>query len=98
MKIRLALSALSLGLLLSLEASADPLPTTPPESVGLSTKRLPAIAATLTADIAKGTIPGAILVISRHGKIAYFEAMGSLDPQKKTPMSKDGIFRIYSMT
>ena len=24
--------------------------------------------------------------------------MGSLDPQKKVPMSKDGIFRIYSMT
>jgi len=98
MKIRLALSALSLGLLLSLGASADPLPTTPPESVGLSTKRLQAIADTLKADIAKGTIPGAILLISRHGKIAYFEAMGSLDPQKKTPMSKDGIFRIYSMT
>ena len=24
--------------------------------------------------------------------------MGSLDPEKKTPMTKDGIFRIYSMT
>jgi CubicO group peptidase (beta-lactamase class C family) len=98
MKIRLALSALSLGLLVSLGALADPLPTTPPESVGLSSKRLQAIADTLKADIAKGAIPGAILLISRHGKIAYFEAMGSLDPQKKTPMSKDGIFRIYSMT
>jgi CubicO group peptidase (beta-lactamase class C family) len=98
MKIRLALSALSLGLLLSLGASADPLPTTPPESVGLSSQRLQAIADTLKADIAKGAIPGAILLISRHGKIAYFEAMGSLDPEKKTPMTKDGIFRIYSMT
>ena len=98
MKIRLALSALSLGLLVSLAALADPLPTTPPESVGLSSKRLQAIADTLKADIAKGSIPGAILLISRHGKIAYFEAMGSLDPEKKTPMTKDGIFRIYSMT
>jgi CubicO group peptidase (beta-lactamase class C family) len=98
MKIRLALSALSLGLLVSLGALADPLPTTPPESVGLSSKRLQTIADTLKADIAKGSIPGAILLISRHGKIAYFEAMGSLDPQKKTPMAKDGIFRIYSMT
>jgi CubicO group peptidase (beta-lactamase class C family) len=24
--------------------------------------------------------------------------MGSLDPEKKTPMTKDAIFRIYSMT
>ena len=98
MKIRLAFSALLLGLLVSLRAVADPLPTTPPESVGLSSKRLQAISDTLKADIAKGTIPGAILLISRHGKIAYFEAMGSLDPEKKTPMTKDGIFRIYSMT
>jgi CubicO group peptidase (beta-lactamase class C family) len=98
MKIRLALSALLLGSLVSFGALADPLPTTPPESVGLSSKRLQAIGDTLKADIAKGTIPGAILLISRHGKIAYFEAMGSLDPDKKTPMTKDAIFRIYSMT
>ena len=37
----------------------------------------------LRADIAKGTIPGAVLLISRHGKIAYFEAMGSLDPREE---------------
>ena len=98
MKIRPALPALLLTLLVSFGALADPLPMTPPESVGLSSQRLQAIGDTLKADIAKGTIPGAILLISRHGKIAYFEAMGSLDPDKKTPMTKDAIFRIYSMT
>ncbi len=98
MKIRPALSALLLAVLVSFGALADPLPMTPPESVGLSSQRLQAIGDTLKADIAKGTIPGAILLISRHGKIAYFEAMGSLDPDKKTPMTKDAIFRIYSMT
>ena len=89
---------LLLGLLLPVAALADPLPTTPPESVGLSSERLRRITETLKADIAKGAIPGAVLLISRHGKIAYFEAMGSLDPEKKTPMTKDAIFRIYSMT
>jgi CubicO group peptidase (beta-lactamase class C family) len=98
MKTKLALSVLLLGLFVSLGALADPLVTTPPESVGLSSKRLAVITETLKADIAKGTIPGAVLLISRNGKIAYFEAMGSLDPDKKTPMSKDAIFRIYSMT
>jgi CubicO group peptidase (beta-lactamase class C family) len=98
MKMRLALSTLLLGLSFSLTALADPLPTTSPESVGLSSKRLQMITDWLKADIAKGTIPGAILLISRHGKIAHFEAVGSLDPEKKTPMTKDAIFRIYSMT
>src|SRR5262245_16934752 len=98
MRLRLTLSALLLGLLLPIWALADPLPTTPPESVGLSSKRLQTIGETLKADIAKGVIPGAIVLISRHGKIAYFEAMGSLDPEKKTPMTKDAIFRIYSMS
>ena len=88
MKTRLALSVLLLGLFVSLGALADPLPTTPPESVGLSSKRLQVITDTLKADIAKGAIPGAVLLISRHGKVAYFEAMGSLDPDKKTPMTQ----------
>src|SRR5215475_35793 len=98
MKLKLALPALLLGLFISLAAVADTLPTTSPESVGLSSKQLQVITDTLKADIAKGTIPGAVLLISRHGKIAYFEAMGTLDPEKKTPMTKDAIFRIYSMS
>ena len=98
MTIRLGLSAFLLGLVVSMAALADPLPTTAPESVGLSSSRLQRITETLKADVAAGTIPGAVLLISRNGKIAYFEAMGSLDPEKKTPMTKDGIFRIYSMS
>ena len=98
MKRRLVLSVLLLGLLLSGAALADPLPTTPPESVGLSTERLQRLTDALKADIAKAAIPGAVLLISRHGKIAYFESLGNLDPEKKTPMTKDAIFRIYSMT
>lgn len=100
MKARIAVSTLFVGFFLSisLSALADPLPTAPPESVGLSTERLTRITETLKASVAKGDIPGAVLLISRNGKVAYFEAMGSLDPEKKTPMSKDAIFRIYSMT
>ena len=98
MKMRLVLSALLLCFVTSFAALADPLPTTAPESVGLSSERLGRITQTLKADIDKGLIPGAVLLISRHGKVAYFEAMGSLDAEKKLPMTKDAIFRIYSMT
>ncbi len=98
MKMRLVLSTLLLCFVTSFAALADPLPTTAPESVGLSSERLGRITQTLKADIDKGLIPGAVLLISRHGKVAYFEAMGSLDAEKKSPMTKDAIFRIYSMT
>jgi CubicO group peptidase (beta-lactamase class C family) len=96
---KLAASTLIFGLLLSFKAVAEPLPTAlTPESVGLSSERLGRITAVLRSDIAKGTIPGTVLLISRHGKVAYFDSLGSLDPQAKTPMGKDAIFRIYSMS
>jgi CubicO group peptidase (beta-lactamase class C family) len=87
-----------LCLLLSVSAAAEPLPTVAPENVGLSSERLTRITDFLRSDIAKGTIPGAVLLVSRHGKIAHFEAVGHLDPQAKSLMGKDAIFRIYSMT
>jgi CubicO group peptidase (beta-lactamase class C family) len=52
----------------------------------------------VTADIAKGVIPGAVLTIVRHGKIAYQHSWGERDPATHAPMTKDAIFRIYSMS
>jgi CubicO group peptidase (beta-lactamase class C family) len=98
MKIRLALYSVVFCLLLPLGALGDTLPSAAPESIGLSPKRLQVLTDTLKAGIDKGEIPGVVLMISRHGKVGYFEAMGSLDPEKKKPIAKDSIFRIYSMT
>jgi CubicO group peptidase (beta-lactamase class C family) len=98
MRAKLAASTLLLGLLLSVRAFAEPLVTATPESVGLSSERLGRITEFLRSDIAKGTIPGAVMLISRKGKIAYFEAVGHLDPQANSKMGKDAIFRIYSMS
>src|SRR5262249_33275018 len=56
------------------------------------------ISARLKADVEKGTIPGAIVLVARHGKIAWLEVVGMLDPQTKALMRKDAIFRIYSMS
>jgi CubicO group peptidase (beta-lactamase class C family) len=69
-----------------------------PEDVGFSRERLDRIVGTLNADIAKGIIPGAALLIVRNGKIAFYDSFGWLDPATKTPMPKDAIFRIYSMS
>jgi CubicO group peptidase (beta-lactamase class C family) len=69
-----------------------------PEDVGFSRERLDRIAGTLNADIAKGTIPGAALLIVRNGRIAFYESFGCLDAATKTLMPKNAIFRIYSMS
>jgi CubicO group peptidase (beta-lactamase class C family) len=90
--------ALVAWLLLVPAAHSQGLPAAKPEEVGLSSERLARITDTLRHDVAQGTIPGAVLLITRHGKIAYFENFGFLDPQTKAPMTKDAIFRIYSMS
>jgi CubicO group peptidase (beta-lactamase class C family) len=104
MRTRLAALALALlyGLLLAplaqAQAPAPVLPAVKPEAVGLSGERLGQLSAALKNDIEKGLIPGATLLVARHGKIAWFEAMGTRDPASRAPMTKDAIFRIYSMS
>ncbi len=72
--------------------------TVQPESVGLSSGKLNEIDAVLESDIAANKINGAVLLVARNGKIAYFKNFGYLDNEKKLPMEKDSIFRVYSMT
>ncbi len=37
-------------------------------------------------------------MVSRRGRVAHFEAQGQMDLEAKTPMRKDAIFRIASMS
>ena len=85
-------------LLLLLPIVAQALPTATPEEVGLSRERLARIAPALSRQIEARSFPGAVAIVARKGRIAYFEAIGQLDPKSATPMSKDAIFRLYSMT
>jgi CubicO group peptidase (beta-lactamase class C family) len=75
-----------------------PYPLAEPHLLGLSADRLQRLGAALNAEITAGTLPGAVLAIARHGKIGYFEAFGHLDPAARTPMTKDAVFSIASMT
>jgi CubicO group peptidase (beta-lactamase class C family) len=75
-----------------------PLPTANPEDVGLSAAALERLSAALKDRVASGHVPGGVALIARHGKIAYHESFGVLDPASGTPMPLDAIFRIYSMT
>jgi CubicO group peptidase (beta-lactamase class C family) len=81
-----------------LATAADPLPTSRPDSVGLSPEKLANIEKVLRADIERRRIPGAVVAIARKGRLAYFEAFGYTDIEAGTPMTKDAIFAIASMT
>jgi CubicO group peptidase (beta-lactamase class C family) len=75
-----------------------PFPLTEPASLGLARDRLQHIGGALTAEIEAGSLPGAVLAIARHGKLGYYETFGHLDPVARTPMPKDAVFSIASMT
>lgn len=98
MRARMTSLLVLLCLVFTVSAGAQSLPGARPEQVGLSSERLGRITAMLKADSDKGTIPGAVVLVARHGKVALFEAVGVRDPASKAPMTKDAIFRIYSMS
>jgi len=92
------LLTLVFAIVLPLAALAQGLPAAEPERVGLSAERLERIAPALRNDIAAGLIPGAVMLIARHGKLAYSEAFGMRDKAKNAPIARDAIFRLGSMT
>jgi len=69
-----------------------------PEDVGLSSARLQRVYDALKADIDKGLVPGAVVLIARRGKIVCLDALGYRDREAGAAMKVDTIFRIASMT
>jgi CubicO group peptidase (beta-lactamase class C family) len=53
---------------------------------------------TLQSEIDRGRLPGAVVMLSRHGKVEMLESLGQQNPNDGTTMALDSIFRIYSMT
>ena len=71
---------------------------THPEDVGFSSKRLETTREVLKADVEAKRLPGAVLLMARNGKIAFYDVEGYQDRAAQTPMKKDSIFRIASMS
>ena len=84
--------------LLVLPVKAGSVATAKPEEVGLSTERLKRIHETVQRHIDARDVSGAITVVSRRGRIAYFETQGMMDLDSGKPMSRDAIFRLASMS
>lgn len=73
-------------------------PVASPEEVGLASERLDRIGEAIQRSVDAGRIAGAVSLVARHGKIAYFKAFGMADREAKKPMRNDNIFRICSMS
>jgi CubicO group peptidase (beta-lactamase class C family) len=78
--------------------AAGSVPTAKPEEVGLSTERLKRAGEAVQRHIVAGNVSGAVTLVARRGRIAYFEAQGMQDLETKKPMPKNGIFRLASMS
>ena len=68
------------------------------EAAGFSTERLKRIDREMNEWVQKGWMNGGVALIIHDGKIAYYKAAGYNDLATKTPLQKDGIFRIASQT
>ena len=74
------------------------LPEGDAQSLGFSQDKLDAIPKTLAGFINKNQLPGLVTVVAKDGKVVHFEAFGKRDVARDKPMTKDTIFRMYSMT
>ena len=71
---------------------------TEPHKMGLCPLRCKRLLAVLQDEVERRRLPGAVVVLVRHGELVLHEALGMQDPQAGVPMRRDAIFRIYSMT
>ena len=80
-------------------AAAEGLPpAASPESVGFDAQRLKLLDDYMAGVVAQGRVAGVTTLLARHGKVVEFNTYGKASIEAGTPMNKDAIFRIYSMT
>jgi uncharacterized protein YbbC (DUF1343 family)/CubicO group peptidase (beta-lactamase class C family) len=75
------------------------LPEAEPGRVGLDPERLARIDAAVERATAARQVPGAVVLVGRHGKVAYAKAFGrrAVEPEAE-PMTRDTVFDLASLT
>lgn len=72
--------------------------TARPADVGLCPERTHHIVQALQRDVDRGHLPGAHVLLARHGRVVLDATVGRLDPARDQALPPDAIYRIYSMT
>ncbi|MDZ4700460.1 MAG: serine hydrolase domain-containing protein [Rhodothermales bacterium] len=89
---------LLLFLLGPMGVNAQPIPLAAPEELGFSPQRLERITEIMKGYVDDDRLAGSVVLVARHGQIAYLKAFGQRDLESGAPMTQDAIFRIASQT
>jgi len=88
----------TVGLVISVAAIAQDLPTAKPEDVGVSPGKVEELSKFMQSLVDQGKIAGGVTMMARHGKVIHLKAVGMADREEKKSMRTDSIFRIASMS
>jgi uncharacterized protein YbbC (DUF1343 family)/CubicO group peptidase (beta-lactamase class C family) len=93
------ISALACLLVFLSQAFSQSLPIAPAAAAGVSAEHLARMDAVIAESIAKKELPGAIVLVARHGKVVWRKAYGAraIEPQREA-MTTDTIFDLASLT
>jgi CubicO group peptidase (beta-lactamase class C family) len=69
-----------------------------PEALGFSSERLERLHAAMQREVDQKQLAGVVTILARHGKVVEERAYGKKDLASGAPMTRDTIFRIFSMT
>ena len=84
--------------LFAADTSKAPLPLSATPGQGFSQEGLKRIDAFFADQIAANNMAGAVLAVSKNGKLTIFKPYGYLDKANNKPMTTDAIFNLASMT
>ena len=73
---------------------AQELPVGKAEELGFSQERLQRLTSVFQAYVDDKKMSGSVILVARHGKVAYFNSFGKRDIEANAPMQNDVIFRI----
>ena len=65
---------------------------------GVSPERFERLTRTLARHVEDGRLAGVASLVARDGEVVHFAATGLRDREQNLPLTRDTIFRIYSMT
>ena len=66
--------------------------------MGFSSAKLENLHGLIQGEVDRKELAGAVTILARHGKVVDFRTYGDRDLETRAPMTKDTIFRDYSMT
>ena len=73
-------------------------PAANPEALGFDAQRLAKLDSYMAKAVADGRVSGMITLLARHGQVVSEKIYGARRLEGNVPMTRDTIFRLYSMT